>query len=649
MQETLKTLAGQASRFTVVGLAATALHIAVAETLLHTVVANPFAANFIAFLSAVSLSFLGHYHWSFKSDAHKGRAFAKFFTVALAAMAANNLLLKILLMLQVLPPALCIVLAAMAVPVISFIFSRLWAFAPERGDKVTAREWTILLCYVLTAVALLLPLFAVDHPQSIDLANHLARLFIRHEQPQSAVLSSFYEFRPLLFPYLAVETLARGLLGVFDIYQTGRIILGIAALLWLAAPALLYRALWKEWGFWPLLSALVVYNANTTWGFVDYTITSALAMIALAGWVASENMKPFLRLAVFTPIGFIIYCCHLQGFVVFGLLLGGYELGKMWQDKKLSVRDFIARGLLLMPLFLPAALHFVYLSVTLPPVQMLHTTPVTWTDRALMLASPFMYGLHTEGVKTLHDISLTSAFLIAGAYLLLFHKNNFSFDKRMTVALALLAVLALVVPPRVLGISFTHYRLPFVAVALLLAATRPRGAGGMPYKILALAFVAVLVVRLCDMTDVWKRYDAGVKEFIAAAQVMKPGNKVIVANREFPSGFVEHYHSASLLTVERQAFIPNLFTVMQFFKAKGDYARLSHPTATHPLDAKMLELARKGKDKRLAEPQNAYFRTWWKDFDYVVAYEGKDAKPLLPKLLKPVAHGSFFTLYKVKR
>lgn len=495
---------------------------------------------------------------------------------------------------------------------------------------------------------MLAPLFAVDHPQSIDLANHLARFFVRHAQPESAPLSSFYEFRAMLYPYLAADTLARPLLAFFDIYVTGKIIIGLAVLLWLAAPALLHRALWKEWGLWPLLAALVVYNATMTWGFIDYYITSALAMIALAGWVATENAKPLPRIAGFSAIGIFIYLCHLQAFVVFGLLLGGYELGKMVRDKKLSLRNFIVTGLKLSPLFLPAMLHFLYLTITMPPVHRLESVSTTWADRVLMLASPFMYGMHTEGVKALHDISTASAFLLAAAFGLLWYRKNISVHKYMIVVLALAGGLALVIPPQVLGISFTHYRLPFVAVALLIASTRPLTENDTLCKALALAFVAVLAAKLFYMTGVWQRYDAGAQEFIRQAQVIKPGDRALVVNREYPAGFVEHLHTGSYLTIERQAFIPNLFTLMQYFRAKGDYARLSPPTATHPMNAKLLEVARAGKDKRLDAPPNAYFKTWWKDFDYVVAYEGPDAKPLMPALLKPVARGSFFRIYKVR-
>jgi len=508
-------------------------------------------------------------------------------------------------------------------------------------------SYVVALCYALSACAMLAPLFTVDHPQSIDFANHLARFFVRHAQPDSAPLSSFYEFRAMIFPYLAADTLARPLLGFFDIYMAGKIIIGLAVLLWLLAPALLHRALWKEWGLWPLLAALVVYNATMTWGFIDYYITSAISMIALAGWVATENARPLPRIAGFAAVGFFIYCCHLQGLVVFGLLLGGYELGKMVRDKKLSLRNFIVTGLKLSPLFLPAMLHFLYLSITMPPVHRLESVSTTWADRVLMLASPFMYGMHTEGVKALHDISTASGFLLVAAFGLLWHRKNISLHKYMVVAVALIGTLALVVPPQVLGISFTHYRLPFVALALLIAATRPLKEDAL-YKGLMVAFVVVLGTRLFYMTDVWKRYDAGTLEFINRAQVIKPGDRAMVVNREYPAGFVEHLHTGSYLTIERQAFIPNLFTLMQYFRAKGDYARLSPPTATHPINAKLLEVARAGKDKRLDAPANAYFKAWWKDFDYVVAYEGPDANPLMPALLKPVARGSFFRIYKVR-
>lgn len=510
-------------------------------------------------------------------------------------------------------------------------------------------SWVIWLSYIAVAAALLMPLFAVTHPQSIDFANHLARVFIRHEQPQSPALASFYEFRTMVFPYLAFEGLAWPLLRVFDVYTTGRIIIGLAVLLWLAAPAILHRALWKKWSLWPLLAALVVYNATMTWGFIDYYITSALAMIALSGWIATENAKPLPRIAGFSVIGFLIYCCHLQGFAVFGLLTGGYELGKMIRDKKLTPRNVIMTGLMLAPVFLPALLHFLYTSLTLPPVHRLESVSTTWADRGLLLASPFMYGMHTDGVTARHDISTASAFLIVAAFGLLWQGKNIGLHKYMAAAVVITGALALVVPPQVLGISFTHYRLPFVAIALLIAATRPLKTDDATVRVLAMAFVVVLGLRLSYMTDVWKRYDTGVQEFIAAAKGIKPGDRALVLNRDYPAGYVEHLHTGSYLTIARQAFIPNLFTLMPYFKAKGDFARLSPPTAMHPGDARVLDVARKGKDKRLDEQGNAYFKTWWKDFDYVAVYERPEAKPLLPGLLKPVTRGSFFTIYKVRK
>lgn len=515
--------------------------------------------------------------------------------------------------------------------------------------KSAIAPWHIALAYAVTACALLFPLFTVAHPQSIDLANHLARLYVRGHQATSPALASFYEYRSMLFPYLAVETLSRPLLLFLDVYQTGRALMGMSVLLWLAAPALLYRALWKEWSLWPLLSSLVVYNANTAWGFTDYTITSALAMIGLAGWIASEGAKAVPRATGSALAGFAIYCCHLQGFVVFGLLIGGYELGKMIQDRTLKFRDFIFRGLLLAPLFLPGVLHFLYLSFTQPPVQALGTTPASWADRVLVLASPFMNGLHTgSGTQTLQDISTAAPLLLVAAYALLAFRKAITVHKYMIVSLVLLTLLALFIPPRILGISFTHYRLPFVAVALLIASTQPKMTGDILYKLLAAAFVLVLGSRLADMSAIWQRYDAQAQEFIREAAVIKPGSKALVVNREYPSRFVEHYHTGSLLTVERQAFIPNLFTVMQFFRAKGDYARISHPNATHPMDARNLQVAVRGKDARLKRP-GTYFRTWWKDYDYVVAYESGTDKPFMPALLKPVARGSYFVIYEVNK
>jgi hypothetical protein len=494
-------------------------------------------------------------------------------------------------------------------------------------------RWAVFACYGAVTLFLLTPLFFVQHPQSVDLANHLARQFARN-MPHQGV----FEYHWMLFPYLVFDVLAAGLMHFFSLYDTGRIILGLAYVVWVAAPVMLYRALWKEWGLWPLLAALVAYNGNTVWGFAAYSITAGAGVLLLAAWIMTEacdtGARAWMRVAVFSVLAFLVYLGHLTGFTVFGLLIGLYEVNKLYAARQLNIKNLVARGLRLAPLGLPAMAHFAYVSLKFPPKQNVLTLMPQFGDRLATICSPFFDGLQTEGGHIVPHIDYPAAFMVVATvvYLLL--------NRAITMH-------ALVMPALLLGISFIHYRLPFLAVALAIASSRVR-ISVPAARVIATCFAAALLLRGVAVESIWQAYDGQVRELIAQSEMIKPGDRVLVVNRQYDTSFIEHYHTGSFLTIERQAFVPNLFVVMQFFMPVGDYARLSHATATHPIDARLLQLAL-DHSPALDMPEAEYFRTWWRDFDYVVAWEHDVDDAFYPAQLTPVAEGSFFKIYKVKK
>ncbi len=117
-----------AIRFSAVGLVATAVHLLIALSLVAHYNISPLLANLIAFLCAFLVSFLGHFHWTFSSTIEQHVALVKFFTVTLSAFAINNLLLMVLLSQTSLSREWAVAIAAMVIPFITFIASRLWVF-----------------------------------------------------------------------------------------------------------------------------------------------------------------------------------------------------------------------------------------------------------------------------------------------------------------------------------------------------------------------------------------------------------------------------------------------------------------------------------------------------------------------------------------
>ena len=117
-----------ALKFSVVGVTATILHLLVALFLMGYYDFYPVIANFGAFLCAFVVSFLGNFHWTFRVDTSQRVALVKFFSVTMIAFVINNLLLIVLLNVANLPKQWVVVIAAMVIPFVTFISSRLWVF-----------------------------------------------------------------------------------------------------------------------------------------------------------------------------------------------------------------------------------------------------------------------------------------------------------------------------------------------------------------------------------------------------------------------------------------------------------------------------------------------------------------------------------------
>ena len=116
-------------RFAIVGILAGVVHIGVAGTLIATGTLPPLHANLVAFSLAFVLSFTGQYLWTFRCTRHWLLAVLRFAVISGTAFGVNNLLLLGLLQSALLPAASAAVLAALVIPVVSYLGNRFWTLA----------------------------------------------------------------------------------------------------------------------------------------------------------------------------------------------------------------------------------------------------------------------------------------------------------------------------------------------------------------------------------------------------------------------------------------------------------------------------------------------------------------------------------------
>lgn len=123
-----RPLAHQVPLFAVVGVAATLTHVATALAARELAGFTPLEANLAGYLLAVGVSYLGNARLTFRRRALHGAQFARFMAVSLAGLALTQGLTWLLVERLGWPfwAGLCAV--ALAVPALSFVLARAWAF-----------------------------------------------------------------------------------------------------------------------------------------------------------------------------------------------------------------------------------------------------------------------------------------------------------------------------------------------------------------------------------------------------------------------------------------------------------------------------------------------------------------------------------------
>ncbi|MFQ5468497.1 MAG: GtrA family protein [Kiloniellaceae bacterium] len=133
-------LARQYLKFATVGGAATVTHVGLFAALIEWAELAPLLANLAAFCTAVGVSFLGHYHWTFAAPdaaptarAGMDRSLPRFALVALFGLGLNSLVVYVVTGLLALSYLYAIAIMVSAVPVVLFALNKFWAFASPRG------------------------------------------------------------------------------------------------------------------------------------------------------------------------------------------------------------------------------------------------------------------------------------------------------------------------------------------------------------------------------------------------------------------------------------------------------------------------------------------------------------------------------------
>ena len=540
---------------------------------------------------------------------------------------------------------------AIALP--HFKFQPLSAGRPQSSTQPAAALWWT--AFLVTALAIISPLFVTDIPPLLDYPNHLARIEMLAQAAGDPVLSHMYTTKWQILPNIGIDAAMPPLLAFVSLNVAGRCFIGLALLLPFIGTNLLHAALFRQRSYWPLAAALVVYNELLFAGFLNYLIGLGLALIGAALWVWTID-RPAVRIVTGAGLAIIIFFCHLIALVCYGFLLLAIEVA--YAIERRPSQGFVGRldaariAALIFPFVLPALLY-------------LHAPLADASVAAHWGVLPKIEGVF-GGFMTYSYVLDGCAFLLAiGVILACWWTKRLSVARAALFAFVGLCILYAFAPFAAKGTGFIDQRLPPLASFVLFAGTQPIGLPRWPRALISAALISIVALRLADVSLVWRHHNEDLAAFHSVISTIEPGSRVLPVmvtpddvpdfyrgqppSRIFMFGIPAIMHLPSLALIERHAFSPLLFTAptKQPLRVLPPYSKIAVGEGIVP-SYKWLNA-----DAPKSLPRDApYLENWRDTFDYVlVLFAGKlpDAAHFRADVLTPVAITDVAALYRIKK
>jgi len=212
--------------------------------------------------------------------------------------------------------------------------------APERPAR---GWWERRRCLVALVVLSAVPLLWPSLPPLTDLPGHMARWHVSMAIGGSPALAHYYSYSWSLIGNLGLDLLVPPLAWLIGLEPAAKAVVVLiptataAAMLWIAfeahgrVPPTAFIALPFAYA-WPF-----------QYGFVNFTLSQALALAAFALWLRLGRLDRLgLRALLFAPLACLLWVAHTFGWGLFGLLAFGAELarrraaGAVWRDAVLG-------------------------------------------------------------------------------------------------------------------------------------------------------------------------------------------------------------------------------------------------------------------------------------------------------------------------
>lgn len=517
--------------------------------------------------------------------------------------------------------------------------------------------------FAALALISLVPLACVEVPPIVDYPNHLARLAVLAGLGSDPELSRIYAAHWAVIPNLGIDLLMPWALAFLPLHVAGRAMLALTMLLPVIGTIAYSRALFGGASRWPFAAFLVSGNLAFLLGFANLLLSYGAALLAAALFHATGRRRPALSHALAAIAAIAIFFIHLGGcFLLLALVFAQDIVDAMTASNRwraLATRGAGCLAVLAGPLLLYRA----------APLSQA-TQPAVWlpaADKARFALSPVL------GYVPLLDLA-TAAGLVAVFALCLARGRV----RAAAAPLAVFAALALAypfAPSAALGGTYLETRiavaLGFLAFCLFVPQALPRRVA----TAITLLVLGLFIARTATLAAVWYGHRADLEETRQAIAPIVPGSRVLVVAVQGPGahnfmvggdpallpdaprsrflsliGYPTYFNMAALVTIERHAFFPYLFTAAdkQPITVLAPYRDLAVPVGVAPRYQGLAAPGYSAADLALFP----YFAHWRERFDYVLVLNAGlagDLHSFLPDRLVFLRQTGFAALFEVRR
>ena len=335
----------------------------------------------------------------------------------------------------------------------------------EEGANVRP-WWESRLSMALVVLATMIPLVYPPVPPLVDLFGHMGRYRVELDLGHSPWLQQYYTYHWAAIGNLGVDLLIIPLGKLLGLEPAVKLIvilippLTAAGFLWVA------REVHGRVPPSAFFALPFIYGYPFLFGFVNYTLSVALAFLAFGLWLRLGRLdRTALRSWVFAPISLILFFCHTYGWGLLGLMCFSADAVRL-HDRG---RPWWRAGL-------EAALHTSVMALPLLIMLIWRSETHGGETSAWFEWKAKWHWIYMALRDRWQWFDIGSLIAVGLVFLYAMFSRKLTFSRNLAFSAIVLAISFVLIPRIVFGSAYADMRLVPYLMAVAILAVRFRGA-----------------------------------------------------------------------------------------------------------------------------------------------------------------------------